>query len=157
MVIKKSDHQASYIQPLDEVRDQIVEQLKQDKATALLAEQGQSIVEQLRNGADIETVAEEAGLHVNSVSSIQRSDMEQPRRVVEFAFSLPSPEADEPVIAGKSVAGEYMVVQLNEVTLPEGELSDEQKSAMRKALAGMLGGADLESFTARLRETAEIE
>lgn len=157
VVIKKIDHQASYIQPLDDVREQIVSQLKQDKAMALLAEQGQSIVEQLRSGVSIESVAEEAGLQVKSATSIQRSDMEQPRRVVEFAFSLPSPEGDEPVVAGKSVAGEYMVVKVNEVDVPEGELSAEQKSAMRQALASMLGGADLESFTVNLRETAEIE
>lgn len=55
------------------------------------------------------------------------------------------------------MAGEYMVVKVNEVDVPEGELSAEQKSAMRQALASMLGGADLESFTVNLRETAEIE
>lgn len=157
VVVKKIDHQASYVESLDDVREQIVDTLKQEQAMALLAERGQSIVEQLRNGADINELAAEQELEAQSVTLIQRSDLEQPRRVVEFAFSLPLPEGDSPIVAGTSNSGEYMIVQLTDVDVPDGEMDAEQKAGMGQALAGMFGAADFESYSSHLRETAEIE
>ncbi|MBU2887068.1 SurA N-terminal domain-containing protein [Gilvimarinus agarilyticus] len=158
VVIKKVDHQPSFVQPLAEVREEIVAQLKQEQAMALLSERGSSIVEQLRSGSDIESLAEQEGLEFQQASLIQRSDLDQPRRVVEFAFSLPLPEDDATkVSAGKGLAGEYIIVQLTDVDTPEGELDAEQKSALGQALSSMYGAVDFESMSGYLRESAEIE
>lgn len=156
VVVKKVDHQPSYVESLETVAEQIRQQLTDEKAMALLAERGEQLVAELRAGGAIESVAADVGVEVSTAVQIQRGNMEQPRRVVEFAFSLPSPDT-QPVFAGKNIADEFVVVRLSEVTVPEGEMEQEQQQAMRQALSSMNGAADFESYTNYLRETATIE
>ncbi|MDO3385698.1 SurA N-terminal domain-containing protein [Gilvimarinus sp. SDUM040013] len=157
VVVKKIDHQSSFVKELAEVRDDIVAKLKQEQAMALLAERGQSMVERIRGGTSFADLAAEFDLEANSANLVQRSNMDQPRGVVEFAFSLPVPSSDQPIVSGKGRSGEYMIVQLTEVDVPAGEMEQEQKASMQQALAGMFGASDFESYSRFLRETAEIE
>lgn len=157
VVVKLLEHQPSFVQPVDQVESDIVATVKEQKAAGLLEEQGQNLVSQVENGESLQAAAEALEAEAVQLSAIDRANMEQPRAVVEFAFSLPHPQEGAPQVAGQLRNGEYTVVQLDRVALPEQELDDDQLAQIKQGLAGMHGSADFESFVNYLRETAEIE
>ncbi|MDO3382320.1 SurA N-terminal domain-containing protein [Gilvimarinus algae] len=156
VVLKKTELQPSYVKPLAEVSDQIRANLSEEKAAQLLAEQGKALEQALASGTDFAEVAEQYGVEVIQLEAIARGDMEQPRAVVEFAFSLPRPEAG-PVIDGVARSGEYTVVRLTAVNIPSEEPGEDELKGISQALAGMYGAADFQAFAGYLRETADIE
>ncbi|UTF60573.1 SurA N-terminal domain-containing protein [Gilvimarinus sp. DA14] len=156
VVVKLLERESSYVKPLDEVRGNITAILSEQKAADILRERGESIVERVASGEDFATLAADEGMELVQVTDISRADTEQPRSVVEFAFSLPRP-VNGPVVEGSVSNGEYNVVQLKEVATPEAdEMPQEQREAMLQGVAGLYSSADFESFSRYLRESAEI-
>src|SRR5690606_3494652 len=117
----------SYIKPLSEVVESIEQTVREQKATELLTEQGAELIAQLRSGTSFEQLAEEAELSLESVTGVDRSDMEQPRSVLSVAFNMPRPDAG-PVIDGRVVGGDYILVELLAVNAPE-SVEDKQQHA----------------------------
>ncbi|WP_049721628.1 SurA N-terminal domain-containing protein [Gilvimarinus polysaccharolyticus] len=157
VVVKKIAHKPSFVEPLANVKDDIIITLREQKAATLLAEKGQALQQRLTEGAELAELADAEGLEVTALKGIERGDMEQSRAVVEFAFSMARPQADKPSVAGFGANGEYSVVTLSAINLPQDEMPEAQKNAASQSLASLLGAADFASFQQYLEETADIE
>ncbi|BFM20771.1 SurA N-terminal domain-containing protein [Gilvimarinus japonicus] len=157
VVVKKIAHEPSFVKPLGEVSDQIATTLREEQAANLLAEKGKSLQSRLLEGADLAQLAETEALEVTSLEAVERGNMEQPRGVVEFAFSMAHPSADGVSVDGFGANGEYSVVVLSAVNVPQEDIPDTEKASVSQSLASLLGNADFASYQQYLEETADIE
>jgi peptidyl-prolyl cis-trans isomerase D len=157
VVVKKIAHEPSFVKPLGEVSDQIATTLREEQAANLLAEKGKSLQSRLLEGADLAQLAEAEALEVTSLEAVERGNMEQPRGVVEFAFSMAHPSADGVSVDGFGANGEYSVVVLSAVNVPQEDIPDTEKASVSQSLASLLGNADFASYQQYLEETADIE
>ncbi|WP_347329738.1 SurA N-terminal domain-containing protein [Marinimicrobium locisalis] len=158
VVLKKTDYEEAYVKPLDEVRDQIANQLRQERIRSLLAERGEALREALEQGQSLEALAEENDLEVNTVEDAQRNEADVPRALSNHVFSLPAPEGAEPVVSGVATGSGYALVSLSEVTPGSwSSLSEEQQRSLRRNLARMQGEQEYTAYRTQLRTQADIE
>ena len=156
VVVKKTEHQESYIQELDTVRDQIATRLEAQKTRALLAERGEALLSELQSGASLESVATEAGLDLQQAEAVERSDADVSRELLSHVFALPHPEAGVQN-SGTPIDGGYALMTLTEVQPGDWtQLSESEQRALRSNLAQMHGQQEYLAFREQLRANAKI-
>lgn len=158
VVLKKTDHQQSYVKPLDEVKEQITATLRNNKIQTLLASSAQELLASVAAGQALAAVAADAGYEVKTVENGERSDASIDREVVRQAFSLAKPQGENPVLAStRTTTGDYAVIALTAVNLGGQELPAEQKNAIAAQLNNMTGQGEYASYQNLLREKASIK
>jgi peptidyl-prolyl cis-trans isomerase D len=73
-IIKLVDKKAASVRPLDEVRPQITEQLKQEKAQKQAAQTAEAIAKEIKSPSDLDRVAKEHGLSVGDSGLFARDE-----------------------------------------------------------------------------------
>lgn len=158
VVIKKTDHEEAYIRPLEEVREEIVELLTERKTRARLAELGEQLRSELEQGADIQSVADNADLDVQEAEQVERNDSSVGQELLRHVFSLPRPESGNPVVSSVQTGSGYTIVSLTDVTSGSMDSVDSsQRQSLRQNLSQMTGSRDYRAFTEQLRSEADIE
>lgn len=157
VVVKKTDYVESYIKPLAEVTADIEGILREQKASQLLAQQGEQLLEALRSGRSLEELAAESALEVVSLTEASRSDREHPRSAMELAFAMPRPASEDAVVDGTLGNGNYVLVELLAVNLPDTEERQQEREAITRSLANMQASAEMAAYVAYLEQSAEIE
>lgn len=157
VVIKLTEHRPEQLRDLEQVRDDIVATLREEKARDMLAERGRALREQARNG-DLAELAEREELTLVDGEGVERGDPEYDRRLLEEIFSLPRP-GDEPVLEGiHTSAGDYALVELTDVHSPDmDELDGEERRALRGQLARLFARDEFTGVRQLLREQASID
>ncbi len=157
VVIKKTDYQEAYIRPLEEVRDQIASQLREERIRDRLAEQGEALRAALESGQTLATIAEEAGLEVQNAQGVERRSSGVDRALVRHVFSLPKPSA-EPVVSGVATSEGYAVVVLTDAQNGQwADLSEEEQRSLRQNLAQMQGEEEYLAYREQLRAGVTVE
>ncbi|MBF2759315.1 MAG: SurA N-terminal domain-containing protein [Ectothiorhodospiraceae bacterium AqS1] len=161
MVLRTFDRQAERQQSLDEVRDEVIESLEAERAKDRIIMQGRQVLADLRGGKDLKEVAEEAGLEWSVHEGVERSSFELSETVIEAAFRIPRPEAeDAPQFDGiyDSDSGEYLVISLSAVVDGDSDEMDEAEMDIRKErLEGEIGQGMYDAFLSSRRKVAHIE
>lgn len=154
LVLRVVERRPASTRPLDEVREDIVTQLKQRKALELATERAQDLVAELRDGADPQTLAERHQLQWQRQEGLKRRPQaEIDRAVAQAAFSLPKPGAGEAVYEQVPSTNRDPAV-LAVLAVHEGEVSEATEAP--QGLASGEGEAALDALIQRLREQAEI-
>jgi peptidyl-prolyl cis-trans isomerase D len=73
-IIKKADHKQAMTRPVSEVRNELEDQLKWQKAQAEAEKLAKSLEPQIKSVADLDRVAKERGLHVQETGMFLRDD-----------------------------------------------------------------------------------
>lgn len=73
-IIKKVDHKQATTRPVSEVRNELDDQLKWQKAQAEAEKLAKSLEPQIKSAADLDRVAKEHGLHVQETGMFLRDD-----------------------------------------------------------------------------------
>ena len=144
---------------LDDVREQIVELLRDQAAQQLAAQQAQNLLLSLEAGTPVEDAANEAGLQWQVELGARRDSPRLPLAVRERLFELPAPAQDAPrrtiVDSDRYV---YYVVEF--VRLAEGTLDDAAEAELtrlRTRVSGENGGLFQQQFETALRSRADVE
>ncbi|WP_111640852.1 SurA N-terminal domain-containing protein [Marinimicrobium alkaliphilum] len=157
VVVKKTDFQDSYVQSLDDVREQALEMLRDERVREQVASRGEALKQALASGQSLAQAAEEAGLEVRTVSGVTRDAGEPGRALLRHAFALPRPSAT-PSVAGQHLnGGNYAVIELTAVE--DGRMEErepEEIESLRARLSSQVGSSDYSSFQTALRERVEI-
>lgn len=144
---------------LDDVREQIVELLRDEAAQQLAAQQAQNLLLSLEAGTPVEDAANEAGLQWQVELGARRDSPRLPPAVRERLFELPAPAQDAPRRAiVDSDRYTYYVVEF--VRLAEGTLDDAAEAELtrlRTRVAGENGGLFQQQFETALRSRADVE
>ncbi|MEI7307992.1 peptidylprolyl isomerase [Pectobacterium carotovorum] len=151
-VLRITEHKPESTRPLDQVRTEIVEVLKRQKAEQQTRVDAEKILAELKQGKDDALKA--AGLsfgEAKTMSSISQGDA-----TAETIFAMPHPEKDKPSYAiTQDQAGNVVLVALDSVT-PH-QLNDEQKTQFASQVQQGSLGALFDSLLSSLRSEAKIK
>jgi peptidyl-prolyl cis-trans isomerase D len=150
-------HEAAQ-QPLEEVREQIVETLRMERARSIVRERVQQLEARLKDGADFAEAAAEAGAEATPVRVIGREDDSMDTRVLEAIFRAAKPvEGNATVGDTVSEDGHYAVFSVAMVIpgRPESTPVKERDSG-KVRLTSEAGAAEYTAVVLELERRADI-
>lgn len=159
IAVRKKDTKPETIRPLDQVRDQIEQVLKTEKAREKAVEEGEALLAEVRDGAAWDAVISAAGLQATQVEQTRMQPDARPSAQVNAeVFRAPPPEAG-PVFGGVATAdGGYVVFRVTAARSAQGaETADQTRQKLNAALARRRGAEYFLSYERGLRETADVE
>ena len=118
---------------------------------------GETIVEGLRTGVNVDSLLETQGVNWNEFTGVERDDPRINPEILGEVFSLPRP-AGEPVVHGFALlSGEYTVVQLQGVTngTPE-DLEESEAVNLQNFISQQSAAIEFTGFKINMENRAEI-
>ena len=158
VVIRVNQHNEAAQQPIEDVKVEIIKYLVAQKAAAALETKVDAYVEQLKNGANMASVATAEELSWQQYDEVSRGSNLVSSLLVQSAFRIPRPESGVRYGIAPSYSGDVSIIQLQSVTdaNPE-EQTPEQRVALISALTRLQGQADLKLLESSLNSQAVIE
>ena len=158
VVVKLHEKIPERTKALEEVRDELIADLKQEKAKEQIKIRGEALLARIVAGETVEAVAKAEQLQWQVSLDTKRAGGNVDTTARSKAFSLPAPTADNPQIAGLvSGSGDYLVVQLTSVEYPTvDKLPQAQRQSMLASLKQSAARRSMDAYRKRLLEQAEI-
>ncbi|WP_035340537.1 MULTISPECIES: peptidylprolyl isomerase [unclassified Dickeya] len=151
-VLRVAEHKPQTTQPIEQVRDQVLQALKRQKAEQQATVDAEKILADLKQGKSDSLAA--AGLSFSAakvLSSVTQSDA-----LGQTVFSMPQPKKDKPAYAvARDQEGNVVLVALDEIK-PHA-LSDDQKKQFGNQLEQTSMGALFDTLLGSLRTQAKIK
>lgn len=159
VVLRVREHLKPERLPLEQVRDEIAQNLRREKASQQAQVAGETLIGRLRAGEALPEAAADAGWRTFEAAGRNHEGVEP--EVLQEVFRMAKPAQEgQPTYAGVSLSGgDYVVLRLEGVNEPEAQqaLSEEMRNNYRRFLASRAGRQDFSAYVNHLRETAEIE
>ncbi|AFN78119.1 SurA N-terminal domain-containing protein [Stutzerimonas nitrititolerans] len=151
VAVRIKQHLEPEVQAFETVRDGIFEQLQHSKAAEQARSEGEKLLATLREGGEVEG-------QWQSVEAATRGQDGVAPAVLQTVFRMPKPEGESSTFSGVTLAsGDYVVIRLNGVSEPDGELSAEEKQNYRRFLASRSGQQDFAAYREKQHAEAKIE
>jgi peptidyl-prolyl cis-trans isomerase D len=159
LVLRVNEHQEAAVEPLKEVRDQVVELVRQEQAQQAARSQADAALARLKEGATLEVIQADSGFELKQPGNLERTSTAAPAPLVREVFKLPRPVGDTPTYSVADLGnGDYAVVALTGVTDGTLEDLDEPSRTRDKAvLARSRGQQYYQHLVQFLRSEADIE
>lgn len=158
VVLHLKSHTEPAIQPLDVVREDIVDTLQEEKAKALAAQKGKAALEALQKGSTPQLVADEYHLSWDQFVNTSRVSPKIPTEIVPPLFKLPRPAEGKTSVGDTTLEnGDVVLLQLTKVSQADGEEAAKREKGMRNYLNINQGRLELEDFVNQVKSYAEIE
>lgn len=157
IVVRVKEHQEIALRPFDDVKDEIIDMIKVERAEAAAKKEGEAVIASVSDDIQLEAMAEEKGFEWNHVGEIKRNDMAVDRDVLTEAFAMSRPEEGKKVYSNvKLASGDYAVVALLNVI--DGELTDDtaKLETARTSRERYYGVSELTGAINSLRNAAEV-
>ena len=157
-LFRVTSYYEAQLQPLAEVRDQIVETVRANEAEAIMVARAEQMLQLLAEGQDFAAAAEAVGATVAEPALISRQAQDVDQSVLFAVFTAGKPALDKPVTGRtQNMAGGYTVYSVDAVLpgRPESIPLAERDSG-KQQLAQQSGFADLTAFVMALRTDADI-
>ena len=151
-------HDPATRQPLDEVRDQVTADLRDQEAEALMASRADQMIAALEGGAEFAAAAEAIGATAGEPVLMNRDSEEADQFISVAVFTANKPAQDAPTYGStRNGEGGYTVYSI-ESALPgrPESLPVEQRDAGKRQLTDQVGVAEFIAFVQALRESAEV-
>jgi peptidyl-prolyl cis-trans isomerase D len=158
VVIRVGQHNEPSQQPIEDVKVEITKHLIAQKAATALETKVNSYVEQLKNGALMQSVATAEELSWQQFDDVARGSTLVSSLLVQSVFRLPRTESVVSYGTAPSYNGDVSIIQLQSVTdaNPE-EQTPEQLLALMSALTRLQGQSDVKLLESSLNSQAVIE
>jgi len=151
-VLRITDHKAEATKPLDEVRNEVVNAVKHQKAEQQAKADAEKLLSALKAGKGDEAL-KAAGLSFGEVKTLSRTGQDP---LSQTAFTLPLPAKDKPAYGiGNDMQGNVVLLALDEVR--SGTLPEEQKKAMVQGITQNNAQVAFEALMSNLRKDAKIK
>ena len=152
VVLRVKQHLKPETQPLEQVREGIVQRLQAEKAAEQAKAEGEALVARLKAGEDVGTLDwktfEAAGRAAEGVDPA----------VLQAVFRMPHPVEGKSTHGGVALGnGDYVVLQLDGVAQPESLDDPQLLPEYRRFLASRSGQLQFNAYLDHLRATADIE
>ena len=153
VAVRVKEHLQPEVLPFDEVKDDIIAQLKRSKATEQAQEAGEQLIASLREGGG------ETDREWQAVEAAARNQEGVEPAVLQQVFRMAKPQASEAPTYGSVTlpGGDFVIVRLTGVSEPKADLSEEDKQNYRRFLASRSGQQDFAAYRQMLQADAEIE
>lgn len=158
LVLKMTEHKPSQVKPLAEVKEQIVNTLKDQKARILLSEQSNKFIADLNAGSTLADLSVAAGLESKEFKEATRNTADADGDVLRHAFSMPKPAAGKPSVGNVMTSGGDMAIVVVQSVSPGSfeKVTPEQKTTISAQLASIYGRNDFSGFQKFLKDSADI-
>lgn len=158
LVLKMTEHKPSQVKALADVKEQIANTLKDQKARILLTEQSNKFIADLNTGVSLAELSTVAGLESKEFKEATRNTAEVDSDVLRHAFSMPKPAAGKPSVGNlMTSSGDMAIVVVQSVSLGSVEkVTPEQKETIGAQLASIYGRNDFSGFQKFLKDSADI-
>lgn len=152
VVVRAKQHLKPEQLPLEQVAESIRGHLLQERATAAAKAEGERVLAAIKAG-------DEGTKSWTKQEAVTRSQEGIEPRVLQALFRMAKPESkDAPSYAGVVLNnGDYVVLRLDGVSVPEGALSDDELAMYRNFLASREGQQDFAAYRKQLQNKADIE
>ena len=158
IVLRVLEHKQAAEKSLDEVRDSIVSVLQDKKSRAATLEKMKRIKSAALSGQSMQSIAEENGLKVKSITALTRANGELPFQVNQAVFKAAKPVNGKPTIVSVAEpSGTQNIIKI--LAVNEGVMSESDKVKKKLAksnLAKAFGQADFNAALDSLQENASI-
>ena len=157
LVVRIGKHEPARDQTLDEVKDQVVATLKQQKARDKASATADEVLARLQKGEALEALGDAFGLVWSNVADVNRQNAEVPRPVVAKLFEMPRPAEGSRVVDKSSQPnGDQEILVLTKVK--DGEFKFSEDEIVQNSLAGAarFGQVEFENYMGVLKQGAEI-
>jgi peptidyl-prolyl cis-trans isomerase D len=155
MVVRVIEHEPQRTLALEEVKADIEETLRAEKAQQAAFMWAQELQERLYANEDVSGMLAEKSLSWNEATGVTRDQANLPRDLVNTAFTLSSEPSNNISVVSLS-NGNVGLVKLNAVN-PVSEISEEDLLASQQAIRGQYAQRMYQNFVDALRENAEIQ
>ena len=158
VMILLREHLPQALLPLEEVRDQVTQSIRNQRAMEAARIKAEELLVSLDAGTEISTLAGTAGLELVEAQAALRAGTEFDARLLAKVFLLKKPDDSGPVTAVVELDDGYAVVQLNGVT--DGELNPEdalRDQAYAQRIATSAASSETIGFLRMLRAQSTIE
>lgn len=158
VVLRVHQHNPAAAQPLEEVRDQVIAAINDERAALAIAEAAASLSAELRNGGSIEDYANENNYQWQVELAARRDNQVVPRPILARAFELPAPAQGNTVVETVSdPSGDVHVIELLRVQPGAlAALEEAERQRLQQQIGGEFGGLIDAEFQRRLRDAADI-
>lgn len=158
VLFKVTAYREASRQPLEDVRDQIVDTIRSQEAAAIVSGRAEQLLAALDRGEEFGVAAEAAGATVSPPLLMSRQDNQTDPSVVSQVFMSKKPERNSPVTGQvPNAAGGYTVFSLEAVLPGRPEsipLAD--RDAGKLELAQQAGVSDYLAFVQALYDKADV-
>ena len=157
VVLRVIEHVPSRVKLLEEIRDDVIGDIRFLNAGKMQWELGQEILNMLTNGKNIEQIAAEKDINWINAEGVTRSDVSVSRAILRSAFRLGRPGHERPVFGGTALGtGDYAVIVVTRVENPE-SLDDKEIDDTKQQLQRARADTDWNGLLDELRDGADIK
>jgi peptidyl-prolyl cis-trans isomerase D len=158
IVVRVQERESPQQAPLESVRDRIVEALKQQKVAELAKARGEELLEQLKQGAAMETLTEQDKLELKTAEAVTRSAEDYNPDVLREAFRLPRPSEGASIDTGLALGnGDYAILRLTRVIDADpASMKDDVRTGLESGYENMRRSLLMSAMVDDLRARAEI-
>jgi peptidyl-prolyl cis-trans isomerase D len=158
VLVRMKEHLPETQLPLEDVRDQVVESIRSQRAMEAASVRAEELLASLIGGTDIVSLAETSGLELIEQEAATRNAPQMEARLRREVFLLPKPAEDGPVRSVVALGDGYAVIQLDSVTDGEYSAEDALRAAQyTRRLSNGTASAEALGFVRMLREQSEIK
>jgi len=158
VVIRLLESREPELKTLAEVRGEIESTLRRQKAEEQAASLGETYLNNLNNGQNIDNLLAVQGLEWNRGQNLSRTSPGLEPEIRQLVFSMSKPEGD-PLIQGQQLAsGDYIIAELQEV-IPGSleEMSEENRLALQNYHMQLTANSDFTAYMTGFEADADIE
>lgn len=159
MVLRVNEHFPEKQRALDEVKADVVAQLRQDKAEAEAKRVGEALLAKLKEGGNPATTAKTEAITWQSLGQVQRDSGVTNPEVLKAAFRMARPDAGKPSFDGKVLtSGDYALIGVFAVVDPDlAKIDDKQKQELTKQRQNAIAVSEIIGAQQSLKDQAKIK
>ena len=151
-VLRVAEHKAESVKPLDEVKAQVTDIVKHNKAEQQAKLDAEKLLAALKDGKGDEAM-KVAGLRFGETKTLSHTGQDP---LSQATFELPLPQPDKPSFGmGNDMQGNVVLLALDEVKA--GEMPEAQKKAMVQGITQNNAQIAFEALMSNLRKAAKIK
>ncbi len=152
-VIRISGHKPEGVKPMDQVKDQITNMVKRQKAIQQARNEGDKLLSALQSGKGDEAL-KEAGISFGAEQTLTRAS--EDRQLADTVFAMAQPKDNKPVYGlAQDRQDNIVLIQLDAVK--SGHLSNEELKAFSSQMLTGATGITFDSLMDNLRSNAKIK
>ncbi len=156
-VIRVIDYKPATVKPFTDVKEEIIADIKLEKAVEKLKESGEEIVAQLKSGVSVEELDTELSVEWNNAEGVKRDNPELTRSVLRAAFQLGRVESAPAVTGYKLGSGDYAIVMVTGTY--DGDLEEIPEMTGKAAetdIKRLRGSTEWQEFLNNARNSASV-
>ena len=158
VVLQVSEHKPTEPKAFDEVKEQVIVTIQNERRAEALAAKAAALKERLKGGEGLSAVAAELGKPLNEVSAVVRSAANQDGRILAEVFKLPRP-GEQPVRDVVELSPqEWLAIELTAVADGDPSSLDEAaRESVRQQISNHWATLEFAGYLEHLRAVTEID